>query len=127
MSPEQARGERLSQSSDVYAIGILLFELVTGVRMFPVELLDDGAVREAHANATRAPWPEQCEVSNRVRLIVDQCLNPDPSLRPQDGAALFQMISPMVRSPEEGRRRLSMAARDLIRSNHDRASPLYVS
>jgi serine/threonine-protein kinase len=127
MSPEQARGERLTQASDVYAMGIILFELVTGVRAFPVDLLDEMAVRESHANATRAPWPEGCDVSSRVRLIVDQCLHPDPNMRPDSGAALFQMISPMVRNQEEGRRRLALAASDLVRSNHERPTPLLVS
>ena len=35
MSPEQVQGQTLSGSSDLYALGILFFELLTGDRPFP--------------------------------------------------------------------------------------------
>ena len=126
LSPEQARNEALTQASDVYTLGVLLFELVTGERAFDVEHALPMSALETHANAQGAPWPGSCDVSSRVRLIIDQCLSPDPSMRPQNAAELHGMMAPMVRDFEEGRRRLSLIAKDLVVSNRNRPAPLYI-
>jgi len=126
LSPEQARAEILTQSSDVYTLGVLFFEMLTGVRAFEVEHKPPNAALEGHQKARGGPWPDNCDVSSRVRLIVDQCLSPDPAMRPQNGAELSGMLGPMVRDPNENHRRLALVARDLVMSNRERPVPLYV-
>jgi len=53
-SPEQLRGERVTTVSDVYALGVLLFELLAGERPYDVTGKTAGEVREIVANTEAA-------------------------------------------------------------------------
>ena len=53
-SPEQLRGERATTVSDVYALGVLLFELLAGERPYDVSGKTAGEVREIVANTEAA-------------------------------------------------------------------------
>jgi serine/threonine-protein kinase len=41
MSPEQARGQNVDRRADIWAFGIVLFEMLTGKRMFEGESISD--------------------------------------------------------------------------------------
>ena len=47
MSPEQARGETVGTASDVYSLGLVMYELATGNRPFGRESLEDTGNRSA--------------------------------------------------------------------------------
>jgi eukaryotic-like serine/threonine-protein kinase len=81
MSPEQARGLALDERSDVYAVGVVLYELFTGKR--PIEGRDPAEVMRAHASASPVPpgslRPDLPELLDR---IVMSCLAKSPERRP---------------------------------------------
>jgi len=126
LSPEQARGDQLTQGVDVYAVGILAYELLTGRRCFAVENYTDKALLEAHAEARRAPWPRNVDVPQKVRQVIDHALGPTPEERPADAAAFFRELAPLVTDAEDGRRRLAAIAYDLVTTNPERPPPLFV-
>jgi serine/threonine-protein kinase len=78
MSPEQARGERATQASDVYAFGALLYELLTGSVVFPGESYV--AVALKHVNEP-APPVLRPGVPPRLAALVERCLRKDPRER----------------------------------------------
>jgi len=87
MSPEQANGERIDRRSDVFALGIVLFELTTGERLFRGE-------SPAHTlqlvNQARVPNPTQVlpDYPERLAPIVLRALSRDPAARYQTAAEM---------------------------------------
>ena len=88
MSPEQARGEALDERSDVYAIGALLFALVTGQAPFS----NRGSVFALLAAVTEEPPPNpsdlRAELPRWLDALCQSALAKDPARRPA-GAGAF--------------------------------------
>jgi predicted ATPase len=81
MSPEQARGEPASAGADVFALGILMYELLTGRHPFATA----SHLGTLHALIWDAPEPPariNPELPRTIEQLVLECLNKDPRLRP---------------------------------------------
>ncbi len=126
LAPEQARGEQLTPGVDVYAAGLLLFEMLTGERAFAVQNLPDARILAAHANNERAAWPAGVDVPLDVKELVDQATGATPEDRPADATALYALIEGLLSDPDDARARLALVVRDLVLTNPDRAPPLMV-
>ena len=126
LAPEQAKREQLTQGVDVYQVGLLMFELLTGERAFPVESATDEALLRSHASNRRAAWPRGVDVPIEIKALVDQALGLTPEDRPADAAAFYALVEQLVQDPEESHRRLALVTRDLVRSNPEKPDPLYV-
>ena len=81
MSPEQARGERVSPSADVYSLGLVLLECLTGRREFP-----GTAVESAAARLARDPLVPS-ELDPGWQRLLRSMTERDPRLRPSAEAA----------------------------------------
>jgi eukaryotic-like serine/threonine-protein kinase len=93
MSPEQARGERVDLRSDVYALGVLAYELITGQLPF----VGDTTVAVLMAHVIQAP-PRASETCPEVPASFDApllcMLDKDPLLRPASaGAAVAALVA----------------------------------
>jgi serine/threonine protein kinase len=88
MAPEQVRGDELTKQTDIYALGVILFEMLTGgERPFTGEDSQaTGSVRNkvmwAHVNQA-APSPRQFNprLSPELADVVTRCLQKDPAKR----------------------------------------------
>jgi len=82
MSPEQARGEELDRRTDIWALGCVLFELLSGTRAFGMNTLADTL---AAVLARDPDWDAlPAEVSPSVRELMRRCLQKDPHARIHD-------------------------------------------
>jgi len=80
MSPEQARGEDVGTSSDIWSLGILIFEMLTGATPFEVE--SDVAMIYSILNVDPPPLPEPvCKNGKVCNSIIQNCLARDPKYR----------------------------------------------
>ncbi|SEU19746.1 serine/threonine-protein kinase [Stigmatella erecta] len=88
MSPEQARGASLDHRSDLYAVGVLLYQLVTG--LLPFE--SDSAVGFATKHLTEEPPPPskrrpEARISVGMERLILRALSKDPDDRPANAEA----------------------------------------
>jgi serine/threonine protein kinase len=87
LSPEQARGERATTASDVYSLGVVAYELLTGQPPFTGD--NAAEVARAHVQEQVPPLPD--DVPEAMRVTVARCLRKRPDERP-DVAALADRL-----------------------------------
>ncbi len=91
MSPEQVQGKALDPRTDVYAMGVLLYELLVGKRPFESSSLT--GILTAHIMETPKPILElRPEIGREVSAIVMRCLEKDPAARFADAGALLAQL-----------------------------------
>ena len=86
MSPEQLAGKEVSTRSDIYALGLVLYEVFTGKRAFA-----ESAAKLLHAGADRTPSRPSSVVRDLdpvVEKVILRCLEADPSSRPATALAV---------------------------------------
>jgi hypothetical protein len=91
MSPEQVRGRPLDGRSDIFSAGVVLHELVTGVRPF-----DGSNATEILYKIVQSPAPALPEradpTEGRLRGILDRALAKDPDQRYPSAAAMADAL-----------------------------------
>jgi len=86
MSPEQAKGKNVSRRTDVWAYGVVLYEMLSGKRAFVGEDVSDTLVAVFRDEPDRAALPK--DLSPHVRQTLDICLRKDAKQRISDMSAV---------------------------------------
>jgi serine/threonine protein kinase len=100
MSPEQIESRPVDARTDVYALGVIFDEMVTGANAYaaptPIECFRRHLSMELEPVAERAP---HVELSPRLEGIVARCLAKDPNLRFGDASALLEALDDVTYDP----------------------------
>jgi eukaryotic-like serine/threonine-protein kinase len=86
MAPEQARGKAVDKRADIWAFGVVLYELSTGARLFEGETVSDilaGVLKEE---------PDLSAVPVELRRLIAKCLAKDPKQRLRDIADAWELL-----------------------------------
>ena len=95
MAPEQARGETVDHRADIYAFGLILYEMLCGPRFMP-----KGAVADLFSRMTSPPAPARAangQVPEALDAIVTRCVQPAPADRYQTAAELAAALAALSR------------------------------
>ncbi len=87
MAPEQLAGQEASALSDIYALGLVLYEIFTGRRAFAAETLAELVKqRTQHPLSTPSTWVKDLDPA--VERVILRCLEADPAKRPASALAV---------------------------------------
>jgi hypothetical protein len=90
MSPEQAKGRTVDRRADVWAFGVVLFEMLTGRRAFEGEDVSDTLASVLKSDPAWDQLP--ADTPPAIRRLLRRCLARDPKLRLRDcGSALLDI------------------------------------
>ena len=87
MSPEQARGKPVDKRADIWAFGVVLYELVTGDRLFAGDTVPDTLIEVA------TKQPDWTRVPAHLLPLLRRCLEKDPSKRLRDIGDMELLLS----------------------------------
>ena len=120
ISPEQVRGSDMDGRGDLYSVGVVLYEMLTGRRPFNQPVVAD--LLSAHANQKPPTFAEMgvTDIAPAIEQIVRSCLEKFPDQRPGSAQALAQryeqalgrrLTIPRAAVPPPGRSRQTMMSR----------------
>src|SRR5206468_10409723 len=78
MAPEQAKGKSVDRRADIWAFGVLLYELLTGQRLFEGEDISETLAQ------VLTKEPDLSRVPARAQKLLRRCLEKDPKKRLRD-------------------------------------------
>lgn len=108
MSPEQAWGKKVDKRSDIYSIGIVLYELLTCKRLFSGSSEID-ILEKVRKSVVRAPSELNPKVPEELDKIIFKTLSKDPKDRYQHASELQHEIENLLFSPKLKARKFSLS------------------
>ena len=127
MAPEQCRGEREDERTDLFGLGVLLFRMLTGAMPFAVV-----AGRSAVLDGSAPPVPRGKEISPRLSSLVGRLLARDPELRPRTALEVVDELDRVARELDPARlarrrrARLALVALALLAAGGGTAAGLWL-
>jgi serine/threonine protein kinase len=99
MSPEQIRGETLTLHSDMYSLGVSLYELLTGARPFTADKME-GLIKKIMDEPPPPPSKHRADLPKGIDAIVLRALEKDPAKRyptwPEFALALSNLVEKIL-------------------------------
>ena len=86
MAPEQARGKDVDKRADIWAFGVVLYEMVTGKSLFEGETVSDTLA------SILKEQPSLASIPRKVQPLIESCLEKDPKKRLRDIGDAWKLL-----------------------------------
>jgi eukaryotic-like serine/threonine-protein kinase len=117
MAPEQFLGEEITPATDIFSLGVVLYEILTGAKPFKAD--NEGTLAKKVRTQKEAKVRSlNSEVPRRLAAVVHQCLAKDPHRRPEGGYELVRQLDRVIGpgNREDQRQELSAWLLDTVRA-----------
>jgi formylglycine-generating enzyme required for sulfatase activity/tRNA A-37 threonylcarbamoyl transferase component Bud32 len=101
MAPEQVRGQAVTNRVDIYAFGVMLFELLTGIRAIEGETVERIFYEILYKPLDLTPL-QTAGVPPQLSELVSRCTEKDPAQRPQSFTEVCGALERILRRLEHG-------------------------
>jgi tetratricopeptide (TPR) repeat protein len=98
MAPEQVEGGHIDNRADIYALGLILYEMVTGDIPFQAETTVQLIYKHVHEQP-RNPREQNSEVPDWLARVIMKCIEKDPESRYASAAEVLEAISTATAPP----------------------------
>src|SRR6266849_4080910 len=88
MAPEQLAGSDVSVRSDIYSLGLVLYEIFTGKQAFDAKSTAAVIRQRQESSTPSAPSAVVADVNPAIERVILHCLEPDPNSRPSSALAV---------------------------------------
>lgn len=114
MSPEQARGEEVDHRSDLFSLGVLLYEALAGKSPFEAE--NELAMVHRIVHDRQVPVRKvNPEVPESLSSLIDHLLEKDPRLRPRNAGEVANALRDVAAHEQDGGRVTAAGAYPLVK------------
>ncbi len=97
MSPEQVQGKEVDHRSDLFSLGVVLYELISG--RTPFEKDNEGATLQSITQDNPEPLARyKSDIPDELQRTVSKLFEKDPSLRYQSAAGVISDLKPLISS-----------------------------
>lgn len=118
LSPEQAQGDPVDHRADLFSLGIVFFELLTGTRPFDAKTDLATAMNIAKGARLRLPG----DTTPYLRMLVNALLQTDPAKRMDSAKTLLRHLEPLAPPPSASRRLADLAADHAVEPDYELTS-----
>ncbi len=101
LAPEQARGGTVDARTDIFSLGLVLFEMLTGEQVYPVESVEE-VIRLHDSKEVPSPRDWNPSISEDIVRIVKKMLEQDPNKRYQRASEVVRDLELMLYSDGYG-------------------------
>ena len=91
MSPEQIDGKEVTQRSDIYSLGLLLYEIFTGKQAFEGDSAQELQIKQA-LTSPKNPSEIVSGIDPLVENVIKRCLEKDPRQRPETALSVAMSL-----------------------------------
>jgi serine/threonine-protein kinase len=91
-SPEQMEGKELDNRSDIYSLGVMMYEMLTLEMPILPETSSFGAWYKAHHDFEPRPFDSHLNIPQELKQIIRKCMAKSPSERPQTVGEILHVI-----------------------------------
>ncbi len=94
-SPEQMEGKELDNRSDIYSLGVMMYEMLTREMPLLPENNSFGSWYKAHHEYKPLPLKPELNIPREIDRLISRCLEKDPNQRPQNVGEILKAIEPL--------------------------------